>query len=49
MFCGHVNINTPYPGTYVPPSPGTRGVYPYGYNAGIINQYPTAASTGRIS
>ncbi|HTB10420.1 MAG TPA: carboxypeptidase regulatory-like domain-containing protein [Bryobacteraceae bacterium] len=37
-----VNINTPFPGTYVPPltfgGQGT-GLYPYGQNGGIINEY----------
>jgi hypothetical protein len=35
------NINTPYPGSYVPPINGlaAQGVYPYGQNAGIIDLY----------
>jgi hypothetical protein len=35
------NINTPLPGTYIPPvgAVGAQGVYPFGQAAGIINQY----------
>jgi hypothetical protein len=36
-----ININTPFPGTYVPPL-GTvlaQGLYPFGQSAGILNQY----------
>jgi hypothetical protein len=35
------NINTPFPGTYIPPagSVAAQGLYPYGQAAGIINQY----------
>jgi hypothetical protein len=36
-----VNINTPFPGTYVPASgsAGAQGVYPFGQAAGIIEEY----------
>jgi carboxypeptidase family protein len=37
-----VNINTPYPGTYVPPLTFgglPQGLYPYGQSAGILNEY----------
>jgi hypothetical protein len=37
-----VNINSPFPGTYVPPLNGAllpQGLYPYGQAAGIINEY----------
>ena len=35
------NINTPFPGTYIPPlgSTAAQGLYPFGQAAGIINQY----------
>ncbi len=36
------NINTPLPGTYVPPllsGGAAQGVYPYGQNAGILDLY----------
>ena len=35
------NINTPFPGTYIPPagSVAAQGLYPYGQAAGIIDQY----------
>lgn len=36
-----MNINSPYPGTYVPPAGGlpAQGLYPFGQSAGIIDQY----------
>lgn len=36
-----LNINTPFPGTYIPPSGsvGAQGVYPFGQAAGIIDEY----------
>lgn len=36
-----MNINTPFPGTYIPPvgAVGAQGVYPFGQAAGIIDQY----------
>ena len=36
-----ININTPFPGTYIPPVGlvGAQGVYPYGQSAGILNLY----------
>ncbi len=43
LFANGININSPFPGTYVPPQPllglPAQGLYPYGQNAGIINQY----------
>jgi hypothetical protein len=36
-----ININTPFPGTYIPPVGllPAQGAYPYGQAAGILNQY----------
>ena len=37
-----VNINSPFPGTYVPPVKGAslaQGLYPFGQTAGIIDEY----------
>jgi hypothetical protein len=36
-----ININTPFPGTYVPPVGlvPAQGAYPYGQASGILNQY----------
>jgi hypothetical protein len=37
-----ININSPYPGTYVPPGLNgalAQGLYPYGQSAGIIDEF----------
>ncbi|MGA3186561.1 MAG: TonB-dependent receptor [Bryobacteraceae bacterium] len=41
LFPGGVNINSPLPGTYIPPINGSpaQGLYPYGQAAGIINEF----------
>jgi hypothetical protein len=40
-----ININSPFPGTYVPPVNNlpAQGLYPFGQSSGILNQY---SSTG---
>jgi len=44
LFSNGININAPYPGSYVPPSVGlpAQGLYPYGQAAGIIDEYSTS-------